>query len=247
MSINTSLSDPRTSVWDHLHWHPSAKQFDQFSKLQILIKFWNNQVNLTRLIDENDYWVTHIFDSLWPFQNELKSPNNFLNCVDVGSGCGFPGLAVAIALPKAKVTLIESIGRKTTILKKFVNEIGLSSRTIICNERVEVMAHKPNFRVSYDIAMARAVADAPIVSEYLIPLLKPEGEALIYRGKWNESDQKRLNIALEKLNARTKIIQHMELPEGKGERNIIRIYPIKACSNKYPRAIGIPIKKPLAN
>ena len=88
---------------------------------------------------------------------------------------------------------------------------------------------------------------AVLLIAYLIPLLKPEGEALIYRGKWNESDQKRLNIALEKLNARTKIIQHMELPEGKGERNIIRIYPIKACSNKYPRAIGIPIKKPLAS
>tara|TARA_B100000700_G_scaffold326588_1_gene438564 strand:- start:960 stop:1703 length:744 start_codon:yes stop_codon:yes gene_type:complete len=247
MSINTDLCNPSKTYWDQLHWHPSSEQLAQFSKLQVLLKYWNNQVNLTRLIDGTDYWIAQIFDSLWPLKNELENPSKALSFVDVGTGCGFPGLAIAIALPNVKITLIDSLSRKTKILQTISNELGLSSRTRICNERVEITAHKPGFREGFDFALARAVADAPIVAEYLIPLLKKEGEGLIYRGKWNKEKQVELNTALNTLKAKIKIIERMELPQKKGERHVIRIVPEQPCSSKYPRSVGIPLKKPLCN
>lgn len=247
MSINTPLSNPSTSLWDQLNWQPSPEQIEQFSNLQLLLKHWNNKVNLTRLTDGNDYWVSQIVDSLWPLKNKLKNQTKGYTCVDVGSGCGFPGLAVAIALPKSQITLIDSVSRKTSALEAISKELGISSRTIVFNERVEITAHRSSFRGKFDIAMARAVADAPVVAEYLIPLLNIQGEALIYRGKWSQSDQQALNVALESLKAKIKRIERIELPEKRGERHLIRITTNKTCPNKFPRSIGIPSRKPLGN
>ena len=95
--------------------------------------------------------------------------------------------------------------------------------------------------------MARAVANPQIVAEYLIPLLKEKGEALIYRGKWNELDTKRLNIALTQLKAKIKVIQRIDLPENRGERHIIQIIPTDTCPERYPRSIGVPSKRPLGS
>ena len=247
MPINTPTSNPSTSFWDQMDWHPSSEQLEQFYKFQSLLKHWNQQVNLTRLLDGNDYWVSQVFDSLWPFKYELKEQRKGLRCVDVGSGCGFPGLAVAIALPNAKVTLVEAISRKSTILKTISKELDLTSRITICNARAEKLAHDPLLRGSFDIAMARAVANTPVVAEYLVPLLKQKGEALLYRGKWNKTNKMELDKTLIYLNATIKKIERIELPDNRGERHLISISPIGICSKKYPRAIGIPIKRPLGN
>ena len=247
MSINTPTGNPSTSLWNQLNWRPSTKQLDQFVQLQSLLKDWNNQVNLTRLTEGNDYWISQVFDSLWPFKNELQDPAQKFTCVDVGSGCGFPGLAVAIALPKTQITLVESVSRKTKILEKISKEIGLDSRTLIVNERVEITAHRPNFRRKFDIAIARAVANAPIVAEYLIPFLNSQGEALIYRGKWSQSNNKELTTAVETLNANIKEIIRIDLPDNRGERHVIRVKPQKVCAKIYPRSVGTPTKKPLGS
>ena len=90
----------------------TQEEIIMFQELQIKIKELNNKTNLTRLINGDDYWVSQVFDSIWPFKT---SPNiNFDNkkFLDIGSGCGFPGLAYAITHPNSEIYLIDSSKRK---------------------------------------------------------------------------------------------------------------------------------------
>ena len=179
---------PEPAYWDALGWQPSQAQRDQLVALQGQLQSWNQKVNLTRLVDGDDFWVGQVFDSLWPLTGELQSPEQPLHWIDVGTGGGFPGLAIAIALPKARVTLLDSVGRKTAAVEAMANTLGLADRVRVRTERIETTGRDGAFRGSFDRAVARAVAAAPVVAEYLVPLLNTDGQALLYRGQWNDTD-----------------------------------------------------------
>jgi 16S rRNA (guanine527-N7)-methyltransferase len=93
--------------------------------------------------------------------------------------------------------------------------------------------------------MARAVAAAPVVAEYLVPLLKPGGQALLYRGQWSANDQSDLERALQLLRAEILRSEQRELPAGRGQRTALFVAANAPCPKGYPRAVGIPSKFPL--
>jgi 16S rRNA (guanine527-N7)-methyltransferase len=97
------------ALWQELGWQPSPAQEQSLGDLQEQLRQWNSKLNLTRLVEDDDFWIAQVFDSLWPLVGRLNGPPSPLRCVDVGTGGGFPGLAVAIALPEARLTLIDSV------------------------------------------------------------------------------------------------------------------------------------------
>jgi 16S rRNA (guanine527-N7)-methyltransferase len=163
----------------------------------------------------------------------------------VGTGGGFPGLAVAIVLPNAQLTLVDSVGRKTQAVQAMAEALGLGERVELRCERVELTGHQKRCRGHYHLAMARAVAAAPVVAEYLVPLLAPQGEALLYRGQWTAGDQQELERALLPLKAHISRQQQRELPGGRGVRTALLLSASEPCPRTYPRAVGIPSKFPL--
>ena len=232
-------------IWNEIKWEPSKAQLDQFIQLQDLLKEWNKKTNLTRLIDRDDFWISQVYDSLMPFYEELQTPKLSNKFIDVGSGCGFPGLAIAIALPNSHITLLDSSSKKTTFLKEVSKEMGLSSCISVATERAETAGKDPILRHRFDYAIARAVAPSTVVAEYLVPFLNSRGQALIYKGNWTQIEQQILKKALTKLNAQIKQTHKFELPNNRGIRNIIRVISIDKCPSKYPRSIGKPKKQPL--
>ena len=236
---------PGAAFWDRLGWTPSTEQQQQLVALQTELRRWNERVNLTRLVEGDDYWVNQVFDSLWPLQRELNTSEVERMAIDVGTGGGFPGLAVAIALPKTRITLLDSVGRKTAAVEAMADTIGLKPRVRVITERIETAGHDPALRGVFDLAMARAVAAAPVVAEYLVPLLKPEGEALLYRGQWESTDNDQLKRALVPLQAKLASAQQCQLPAERGTRNLLRVSPVKRCPKTFPRAVGIPSRQPL--
>ncbi|MCB4410257.1 16S rRNA (guanine(527)-N(7))-methyltransferase RsmG [Synechococcus sp. MU1611] len=236
---------PEPAYWDALGWQPSQAQRDQLVALQGLLQSWNQKVNLTRLVDGDDFWVGQVFDSLWPLTGELQSPEQPLHWIDVGTGGGFPGLAIAIALPNARVTLLDSVGRKTAAVEAMANTLGLADRVRVRTERIETTGRDGAFRGSFDRAVARAVAAAPVVAEYLVPLLNTDGQALLYRGQWNDTDAVPFNKALRLLQARLVEVQHRQLPNDRGTRHLLRVQPTGPCPRSYPRAVGTPSREPL--
>ena len=232
-------------IWNKLKWKPTQTQLDQFIQLQELLREWNKRINLTRLVDGDDFWIAQVCDSLLPLHEELQYPNLSQKYIDIGSGCGFPGIALAIAMPNSNITLLDSSMKKTTFLKEVSKEIGLSSRMTVITERAESAGKDPIFRGTFDYAIARAVAPATVVAEYLVPFLNSKGQALIFKGKWSETEQHILKKALTELNAEIQRTHKFSLPNNRGIRNIIRINSMNKCPNQYPRSIGIPKKQPL--
>ena len=232
-------------IWNELKWAPSEKQLAQFIHLQELLKEWNKKINLTRLVDGDDFWTAQVCDSLLPLYEELQHPEVSHKYIDIGSGCGFPGIAIAIAMPNSDITLLDSSSKKTTFLKEVSKEIGLDSRIKVVTERAEEAGRNPIFRSNFDYAIARAVASANVVAEYLVPFLNSTGQALIFKGSWSETEQQILKKALAELNAEIQRTHEFILPNNRGIRNIIRISSINKCPHQYPRSIGKPKKQPL--
>ena len=232
-------------IWNELKWVPSEIQLAQFIHLQDLLKEWNKKTNLTRLVDGDDFWTAQVCDSLLPLHEELQYPKLSHKYIDIGSGCGFPGIAIAIAMPNSNITLLDSSSKKTTFLKEVSKEIELHSRITVVTERAEIAGRDPILRSNFDYAIARAVASANVVAEYLVPFLNSTGQALILKGSWNDAEQQILKKALTELNAEIQRTDEFLLPNNRGIRNIIRISSINKCPNQYPRSIGKPKKQPL--
>lgn len=252
MVVSTTSSPspgPGPALWQELGWQPSAGQLRQFEALQEQLRHWNARVNLTRLVEGDDYWVAQVFDSLWPLLPLLRDPATArtpLRLIDVGTGGGFPGLAVAIALPEARLTLVDSVGRKVEAVKAMVAGLGLEERLELRCERIERSGREAACRGRFDWAMARAVAGAPVVAEYLVPLLRPGGRALLYRGQWSDDDATALVRAARRLRARVTHQERRDLPAGRGVRHALVLESTGPCPEAYPRPVGVPLKQPLA-
>ena len=224
-----------------------ADEFEMFSRLKELIQKLNKISNLTRLIEGNDYWISQVYDSIWPlFKNSNKLFEN-KKFIDIGSGCGFPGLAYAITHPNSEIYLVDSSLKKTNALKQIVTAMNFKNKIHIVNDRIENIGHNLEFRNKFDIGTARAVSNICTVAEYLLPLLKSNGVGLLFCGRWTKSDQNKLNKALTLLNGEISEIKYRKLPANKGERNVIFVNSKGNCPIIYPRGIGKPSKYPLGN
>ena len=216
-----------------------------FKELQRKIQDLNHKTNLTRLIEGNDYWISQVYDSIWPF---IENSNiNFDNgkFIDIGSGCGFPGLAFAITHPNAEIYLVDSSKKKSDSLKEIIKRINFKNNIFVINDRIENLAHQSLFRNSFNIATARAVSNPSTVSEYMLPMLKDHGLGILYCGKWGYEENENLEKTLTVLEGRIVEIKNNFLPREKGIRNAIFIEPKASCPDIYPRSIGKAKKYPL--
>ena len=222
-------------------------EIEMFSKLKDLIQRLNKISNLTRLVDGNDYWISQVYDSIWPFFKDSNKLFDNKKFIDIGTGCGFPGLAYAITHPNSEIYLIDSSLKKTNALKQIVESMNFKNKIHIINDRIENLGHDLEFRHKFDLGTARAVSNASTVAEYLLPLLKTNGVGLLYCGRWTTSDHSKLREAVTILNGDINEIKSKQLPANKGERNVIFIKSKERCPISYPRGIGKPSKYPLGH
>ena len=223
----------------------TEEEIIMFQELQIKIEELNNKTNLTRLITGDDYWISQVFDSIWPFKTFSNINFDNKKFLDIGSGCGFPGLAYAITHPTSEIYLIDSSKKKTDALKILVKEINFKNNIHIINDRIENLAHQFSMRNSFNIATIRAVSNPSTVSEYILPMLNKKGLGVLYCGKWTSEESKNLDKTLDILEGKIKEKKKILLPRSKGTRNIIIIQPKNLCPKIYPRRVGKPEKNPL--
>ena len=138
----------------------------------------NTSVNLTAITDPQDIARKHFLDSFTALGVRRWTGRERL--IDVGSGAGFPGLALRIAFPKLRVTLVESVGKKVRFLEDVCALLGLSD-VEVRNERAEVLGRERRDR--YDVGTARAVGSLGQCGEYLLPFLRLGGDAIVWKGR----------------------------------------------------------------
>ncbi len=138
----------------------------------------NTSVNLTAIIEPEDIARKHFLDSFTAYA--VRRWTGRERVIDVGSGAGFPGLALRIAFPKIRLTLVESVGKKVRFLEDVCALLGFTD-VEIRNERAEALARER--RDQFDVGTARAVGTLGMVSEYLIPFLRVGGDAIVWKGR----------------------------------------------------------------
>jgi 16S rRNA (guanine527-N7)-methyltransferase len=203
---------------------------------------WNERMNLTAITDPDEVEVKHFLDSLTCLLAMTSPPEG--RAVDIGTGAGFPGLAIKLVHPALQLTLIESIGKKVDFCKHVVRGLNLEGVEVI-HGRAERVAHREGHRQSYDWAFARAVAVAPILVEYMLPLLRLKGIGVIQKGERGPAEVHEAETALKILGGRVQRVDPIELPKVTETRYLVTIEKTAATPEKYPRRPGIPSKRPL--
>lgn len=196
----------------------------------------NTKYNLTRITKEEDVYLKHFYDSLTI--TKIINIKNQSIC-DLGSGAGFPGLVLGISFSSAKITLIESNGKKCNFLRLVKEKLNLNNVEII-NARVEEYA-KENREV-YDIVTARAVAPLKHLLEYGVPLVKEKGYFIAMKAKV-ENEEDNIENYLNKLNIVEESRIVFNLPYENSIRTLIKYQKEKTTDKKYPRKYSEILKR----
>ncbi|MFB8791669.1 MAG: 16S rRNA (guanine(527)-N(7))-methyltransferase RsmG [Potamolinea sp.] len=230
-------------IWQQtLGWQPTVEQQQLFQRIYEGIVAGNQQLNLTRITEPVDFWEKHLWDSLRGVGNLLSEAKNEINptsqkAIDIGTGGGFPGLPVAIAFPHFSVTLLDSTRKKINFLDTLISQLDIQNVTTLV-DRAEAIAQHPQHRQSYDLALLRAVAPAPVCANYALPLLKNGGLAILYRGHWTDEETQELKLVVEQLDGVVELIESFTTPISNGVRHCIYL---RSCS--LPKEVPIKKKK----
>ena len=168
---------------------------------------------------------------------------------DVGTGAGFPGLALAIARPDLRVTLIDSLGKRLTFLREVAEDLGLAARITLVHARAEDTGRDPAHRDRYDLVVARAVAALPILLEWCGPLARVGGRFVAMKAHGVDAERAAGDVAAAtlglSLESDTALILPALLDEEAAERRLLVYRKKKPTFARYPRR-SVEIKsKPL--
>lgn len=217
----------------------NSTQLNQFHRYFQLLVEWNKVMNLTGIVEEEEVYLKHFYDSLTICK--AFDFNEIYTVCDVGSGAGFPGIPLKIMFPNLQITLVDSLQKRVTFLEKVVEELHLEKIEVV-HSRIEDYAK--DHRESFDIVTARAVASLPILLEYCIPLVKEKGYFLPMKAGIEE-ELNNSKKALSILDSEVIKIFSFLLPKENSIRNILKIQKQKKTNNKYPRKFSEIKKRPL--
>ena len=205
--------------------------------LEILLDY-NSHTNLTAIREKKAIIEKHFLDSLL-LQNLLKEEEKTL--IDIGTGAGFPGMMLAIFNEDKKFILLDSVRKKTDFLELVKNELNLKNVEIINGRAEEIIKDR---REKYDVGLCRGVSNLSVILEYEIPFLKVNGRFLPQKMVGTDEVENSSN-ALKILNSKIVKEYEFKLPFSNEDRLVIEILKTNKTDKKYPRKIGIPLKKPL--
>lgn len=200
----------------------------------------NRHFNLSAIVDPQEVIRKHFVDSLAALP---YLPPNAKNLADVGSGAGFPGLALKIVRPEIEVTLVESIKKKGNFLRQTAAALGLTGVNV-CQRRAEELGQDPDFREKFSLATARAVAGLPVLLEYSLPLVAVGGCFIAYKGPGVSEEMEVAKKALSILGGEVAEVKEFSLAGGE-QRSLVLVHKVAPTPGEYPRGPGRPAKRPL--
>jgi len=215
---------------------------DKLVKLELFYKLlieWNEKINLTTIIEEEDVYLKHFYDSLTLFRNiDLDKP---IKICDVGSGAGFPGIVLKIFFPNINITLVDSLNKRIIYLNNIIDKLGLSNINAV-HFRME--DYSKIFEEEYDYITARAVSQLPILCEISVRALKIGG-SLVFMKANCEEELSGIEKKIDKLGLKISSIDKFTLPIENSNRTIIKIDKYSKTNKIYPRTIDKIKKNPL--
>lgn len=222
--------------------HLTGRQVLAFITFENELLAWSEKFNLTAIRDIEGIRTKHFLDSFSCILAWKEIPPKRL--IDVGTGAGFPGIPLKILYPSMELTLVESVGKKTSFCRHMVEILKLQSVEVITG-RAEEVGQMPAQRESYDWAVARAVANLPVLAEYLLPLVRVGGRMIAQKGHSAPAEAHNAEKAFRLLGGQMRSLLPVTLPGVAEERYLVVVDKVAATPLMYPRKPGFPAKSPL--
>ena len=199
----------------------------------------NKVMNLTAITDPEDVATLHFLDSA-----ALLTLADFRgkSVVDVGTGAGFPGMPLRLVEPSIRLTLLDSLGKRVNFLQTVCDELGLTDVACIHGRAEEFAAEH---RGSYDLAVSRAVASLPVLSELCLPLVKVGGSFLAMKSVDSDQELRSAETALRTLGGETAQVRDYVIPGTQVRHRLVLVKKIRETPKKYPRLFAKIKKNPL--
>jgi 16S rRNA (guanine527-N7)-methyltransferase len=214
-----------------------AGQLAQFER--ILRELEDDEHAPTTIRDAREAVHAHLADSLVGLDiDEIRSA---CAIADLGSGAGFPGTALAVALPDAQVSLVESQRRKCEFLRGLCARAEIANVTVVCARAEDWQ----DGRMRNDVVVARALGPQPVVLEYAAPLLRLGGTLVDWRGRRSDEEERAAADAAQALGLRLREIRRVQPFAEARDRHVHVFTKIGETPSRFPRRAGIARKRPL--
>jgi 16S rRNA (guanine527-N7)-methyltransferase len=195
----------------------------------------------TAIRDPSKVLDDHLADALVGL--ELPAVRGAAAAVDIGSGAGFPGLALAIALPDTRFVLLESAARKAAFLERAVTVADVTNGTVV-HARAESW---PAGIGRHDLVTARAVAALDVVAEYAAPLLRVGGTLVAWRGRRDPQAETAAARAAERLGLSPPEVRVVQPYQAAEHRHLYVMSKVTDTPPAFPRRPGMALKRPLGS
>jgi 16S rRNA (guanine527-N7)-methyltransferase len=192
----------------------STQQIGKFQEYFNLLNKWGKSINLTAIKNPDEIVLKHFLDSLTLTAH--ISPKSSL--IDIGTGAGFPGIPLKIALPDLSVTLVDSTAKKIGFLDLIIRGLKLENCNAV-HGRAEDLGKMEQFKNNYNFVTARALASAKDLFPLLIPFAAKQGQILMLKGAEAQKESSELSIDCP---AKIEIIP-LKIPGLEAQRNLIKI------------------------
>jgi 16S rRNA (guanine527-N7)-methyltransferase len=219
----------------------NEQQLDQFLQYRRELLDWNTRINLTAISDPDEALTKHFLDSLSLL---MAYDPPIANVLDIGAGAGFPGLPLKIVHPQWHIVLLEATGKKVKFLQHIIETLQLHNVEAV-QGRAEELAHKVEYRASFDLVTARAVASLPTLLEYAAPFTRLGG-IMIFPKKGDLTEElARGKRAASQVGVRFKADVPVTLTGLDDGRRLLVWGQVSKCPEQFPRSGGVMAKKPL--
>ncbi|NJM05075.1 16S rRNA (guanine(527)-N(7))-methyltransferase RsmG [Candidatus Gracilibacteria bacterium] len=215
-------------------------QLARFAQYAHELLLCNEKINLTAITEPEAIYRRHFLDSLSCARFWGDTP---IRLIDIGSGAGFPGIPLKILRPELHLTLVESVGKKAAFLEHITRMLYLDHVRIL-SARAEEVGRDSQHREHYDVAVVRAVADLRVLAEYCLPLVRVGGRMLAPKSLAAHAEIDAANSAIQLLGGNAPYLENVTIP-GLETRLMVVVTKALPTPAAYPRAVGVPAKKPL--
>lgn len=192
----------------------------------------NEKINVTSIKEKTPFIRKHYIDSITIIdKEEFKKAKTI---IDIGTGGGFPGVPLAILFPDKKFTLVDSVGKKINVIKDSIKDLNLKNIELV-NGRAEIIGRMSQHREMYDLCVSRAVAPLLYLLEFALPLVRPGGYFIAYKGPDGIKEIERANNILQKIGGSFNRIEAISPFEGAEDHILVIFNKDTKTSEDYPR------------
>ena len=228
----------------HFCLNLSDEQISRFHTYYEALRQWSKRFNLTSILEYDDVQIKHFLDSLSVYVTFPKQQDFPYLLIDIGSGGGFPGLPLKIALPQLKVILLESNHKKAVFLKHVIQMLEMEDAEVLC-ARAEEVAHMADFREKFDLVVTRGLAKMATLCELTMPFCKKGGRLIAQKTMNIDSELDQASKAITLMGGDKAQIVPIVVPGIEEARSLVVIEKVSNTPSKFPRRNGMPKSNPI--